>query len=109
MARVLLVCVAGVSGTFLARRMRSLDPELQPTVAPVGALPRETREWELVLLAPQLATSLEDIRQQVAPVPVGLLARTAFGPGGAEAAVMQARELLAAQSYRGTQTTETKE
>lgn len=109
MARVLLVCVAGVSGTFLARRMRALDPELEPFVAPLSSLDGGKPDCEAVLVAPQLAERLAEVRAQVAPSPVALLAATAFGPGGAEAAVMQARELLAARSYRGAQTTETKE
>ena len=109
MARVLLVCVAGVSGTFLGRRMRAIDPALETVVAPVSALPADAAASDAVLLAPQLAKDLEEVRRRVAPAPIAVLPPGAFAPGGAEAAVMQARELLAAPSYRGPQTTETKE
>jgi cellobiose-specific phosphotransferase system component IIB len=107
MARVLLVCVAGVSGTFLAQRMRAVDPDLEPVVAPIDALGAVSAE--AVLLAPQLADRAEAVRTLVAPLPVGLLPASAFGAGGAQAAAAQARELLATASYRGIPTTETKE
>jgi cellobiose-specific phosphotransferase system component IIB len=109
MARVLLVCVAGVSGTFLGRRMRALDPALEPVVAPVSALPADASSSDAVLVAPQLAADLEEVRRRVAPAPVAVLPPTAFAAGGAEAAVTQARDLLAARSYVGPETTETKE
>jgi len=107
MARVLLVCVAGVSGTFLAQRMRAADPDLEPVVTPIDALGAVA--GEAVLLAPQLADRTEAVRTLVAPTPVGLLPAAAFGAGGAQAAVAQARELLATAAYRGIPTTETKE
>jgi cellobiose-specific phosphotransferase system component IIB len=109
MARVLLVCVAGVSGTFLGRRMRALDPGLEPVVAPVSALPADAGTFDAVLLAPQLASDLDDVRRRVAPAPIAVLAPTAYVPEGAAAAVMQARELLADRSYRGPQTIRMKE
>jgi cellobiose-specific phosphotransferase system component IIB len=107
MARVLLVCVAGVSGTFLAHRMRAVDPDLDAIVAPTDAL--GTVRGEAVLLAPQLAERADAVRTLVAPVPVGLLPSTAFGAGGERAAAAQARELLSTAPYRGVPTTETKE
>ena len=107
MPRVLLVCVAGVSGTFLARRMKALDPELEPVVAPINAL--GAMRGEAVLLAPQLAGRAEAVRALVAPMPVGLLPASAFTAEGAQAAAAQARELLASTAYREIPTTETKE
>ncbi|BDZ45015.1 PTS sugar transporter subunit IIB [Naasia aerilata] len=109
MARVLIVCVAGVSGTFLARRIRALDAELQPVVVPLDSVPEEAAHCDAVLVAPQLAERLDSVRILVGEAPVGLLPPTAFGADGASAAVAQARELLAAASYRGTPIPETKE
>src|SRR4051812_18391071 len=107
MARVLLVCVAGVSGTFLARRMRAADPDLDPVVTPIDALPAFPAEAGP--LPPQLADGVEAVRELVVPEPVGLLPPSAFGAGGEQEAVTQARELLATASYRGVRNTETKE
>lgn len=102
MARVLIVCVAGVSGTFLARRMRQLAPELEPLVTPLDSVGRDGRRGDAVLLAPQLATQLVPLRDLLEPVPVALLPIDAFRSGGAEAAVRQARDLLSAEAYGGT-------
>ena len=109
MARLLIDGVAPVSGTFLARRIRQLDAELEPVVTPLDSLRGRAASCDGVLLAPQLADRLESVRTLVAPVPVGVLPETAFRTGGAEEAVMQARELLRAPSYRGIPTAEPKE
>ena len=109
MATVLLVCAAGVSGTFLARRMRDVDPDLVCIVTSLDSLASALPSADAALVAPQLASSLDAVRRAAAPVPVALLPPTAFGPGGAEAAVMQARHVLASQEYRGVPTPESKE
>jgi cellobiose-specific phosphotransferase system component IIB len=106
---VLIVCVAGVSGTFLARRIRALDDDLQPVVVPLESVSEESAHCDAVLVAPQLADRLDAVRILVGAVPVGLLPPTAFAADGAEAAVAQARALLASASYRGARTPETKE
>jgi cellobiose-specific phosphotransferase system component IIB len=108
-ARVLIVCVAGVSGTFLARRIRGLDPELDPVVVPIDSVAQEAAHCDAVLVAPQLADRLDAVRVLVGSAPVGLLPESAFRIDGAEAAVAQARELVGSPSYRGTPITGTKE
>jgi PTS system cellobiose-specific IIB component len=108
-ARVLIVCVAGVSGTFLARRIRGLDPELDPVVVPIDSVAREAAHCDAVLVAPQLAHRLEAVRDLVGSAPVGLLSEAAFRIDGAGAAVTQARELVGSAPYRGTTTSGTKE
>lgn len=109
MARVLIVCVAGVSGTFLARRIRALDDELQPVVVPLESVPEESKRCDAVLVAPQLAERFDSVRILVGAAPVGLLPPTAFAADGAQAAVAQARDLLASASYRGTPNPDPKE
>jgi cellobiose-specific phosphotransferase system component IIB len=74
-------------------------------VAPAAALPADASSCDAVLLAPQLAKDLDEVRRRVAPAPIAVLDPAALSPGGAEAAVTQARELLAARSYRGPETT----
>ncbi|MCU1569612.1 MAG: hypothetical protein JWR33_353 [Naasia sp.] len=109
MATVLLVCAAGVSGTFLGRRMRDVDPDLVCVVTGLDSLASALPSADAVLVAPQLASSLDAVRRAAAPVPVALLPATAFAVGGAEAAVMQARHVLASHAYRGAPTPESKE
>ncbi|HEY8588016.1 MAG TPA: hypothetical protein VIL55_00555 [Naasia sp.] len=108
MTDVLLVCVAGVSGTFLARRMQALAPDLTIRVTALDAL-RPDSAVAGVLLAPQLAARLDAVRVLVAPLPVALLPVDAFGSDGAAAAVAQARELASAPAYGGAPSLETKE
>ncbi|MCU1438610.1 MAG: hypothetical protein JWP66_1697 [Naasia sp.] len=108
MIDVLLVCVAGVSGTFLARRMQALAPDLVVRVTALETLaPEDTATG--VLLAPQLADRLDAVRVLVAPLPVALLPADALAPDGAAAAVAQARELGSAPAYGGATSLETKE
>lgn len=108
MTDVLLVCVAGVSGTFLARRMQALAPEISVRVTALDALTADSAVTG-VLLAPQLAARLDAVRVLVAPLPVALLPADVFGPAGPAAAVAQARELASAPVYGGASRPEPKE
>ena len=93
MTKVVLVCGAGVSGTFLARRMRDLDPTLTVSVATPDILPAAARGSDLILVAPQLADSVDHIRIAVQAVPVIVLPGSAYGVGGADAAVRAVHEI----------------
>lgn len=107
MTNIVLVCVAGVSGTFLASGLRRIDPTLSTVVTTYDALPG-VDVGDVVLVAPQLAAVLEQIRALVQPRPVALLSAAA-GAAGAESALAQARELLAESAYRGFPVPELKE
>jgi cellobiose-specific phosphotransferase system component IIB len=107
MANIVLVCVAGVSGTFLANGIRRIDPTLTTVVTSYSALPG-LDVGDVVLVAPQLAAVLEDIRDLVRPRPVALLS-SAAGAAGAESALAQARDLLPDSPYRGLPVPELKE
>jgi cellobiose-specific phosphotransferase system component IIB len=87
MATILLVCAAGVSGTFLARRIAPSLPDVEFVVTTEHALDDVLPTADAVLVAPQLAAALDDIRRRVAPRPVGLLDPEAMTPAGSILAV----------------------
>jgi cellobiose-specific phosphotransferase system component IIB len=87
MATIVLVCAAGVSGTFLARRIAPSLPEVEFVVTTEHALDEVLPGADAVLVAPQLAASVEAIRLRAAPRPVGILSPDAMAPGGSILAV----------------------
>jgi cellobiose-specific phosphotransferase system component IIB len=87
MATIVLVCAAGVSGTFLARRIAPSLPEVEFVVTTEHALDDVLPGADAVLVAPQLGASMEAIRARVAPRPVGLLRPEAMTPAGSILAV----------------------
>lgn len=82
MTTVALVCAAGVSGTFLARRMVSVLPGVTFVVSTEFGLADVLSDADAVLVAPQIAASLDVIRALAAPRPVGLLPAEALTPTG---------------------------
>ena len=87
MATLVLVCAAGVSGTFLARRMASALPEVTFLVSTESALADVQSDADGVLVAPQLVDSVDSIRRRAAPRPVGILTPDAMTPAGSILAV----------------------
>lgn len=87
MATIVLVCAAGVSGTFLARRISPSLPEVEFVVTTEPGLDGVLARADAVLVAPQLADALEAIRARVAPRPVGVLPPVAMTPAGSILAV----------------------
>lgn len=87
MATIVLVCAAGVSGTFLARRIAPSLPEVEFVVATEHALDEVLAGADAVLVAPQLVASAESIRRRSAPRPVGILPPEAMTPAGSILAV----------------------
>ena len=87
MTTIVLVCAAGVSGTFLARRIAASLPEVDFVVATEHALDDALAGADAVLVAPQLADSAEAIRRRAAPRPVGILSPDAMTPAGSILAV----------------------
>jgi len=95
---VVLVCVAGISGTFLARRVRQLDSGFETTVSTLDALPAVAASADAILIAPQLAASLETITALAGRVPVAVLPGTAYSADGADIAVRTLHALLGPES-----------
>lgn len=91
---VALVCVAGVSGTFLARRLTAAMPDVTFTVTTLHSLPQAIARVDAVLVAPQCAASLEQLRLIAAPRPIAVLPKHAVGPDGTPAAVAFVRDML---------------
>ena len=87
MATIVLVCAAGVSGTFLARRIAASLPEVSFVVATEHALDEFLPQADAVLVAAQLVSSLDAIRLRAAPRPVGILSPDAMTPAGSILAV----------------------
>jgi cellobiose-specific phosphotransferase system component IIB len=87
MATIVLVCAAGVSGTFLARRIAASLPDVEFVVATEHALEDALVGADAVLVAPQLVDSAEAIRRRAAPRPIGILPPEAMTPAGSILAV----------------------
>lgn len=94
MATIALVCAAGVSGTFLARRIGPSLPGVEFVVTTEHALDEVLATVDAVLVAPQLARSADDIRLRVAPRPVAVLPAEAMTPAGSILAVDAVDALL---------------
>ena len=87
MATIVLVCAAGVSGTFLARRIASSLPGVEFVVTTEHALEDVLPGADGVLIAPQLASAEQEIRMRAAPRPVAVLPADAMTPAGSLLAV----------------------
>jgi len=87
MATIVLVCAAGVSGTFLARRIGPSVPGVDFVVTTETGLEGVLAGADAVLVAPQLADTAPAIRSRVAPRPVGVLPAAAMTPAGSILAV----------------------
>lgn len=87
MATIVLVCAAGVSGTFLARRLAPSLPGVEFVVATEHSLDDALPTADAVLVAAQLAASFDAIRERCAPRPVAVLPAEALAPAGALLAV----------------------
>lgn len=94
MATIVLVCAAGVSGTFLARRIAPSLPEVEFVVTTEHALDEALPGAHAVLVAPHLESSIETIRRRAAPRPVGILSPEAMTPAGSIVAVDEVDALL---------------
>jgi cellobiose-specific phosphotransferase system component IIB len=87
MATIVLVCAAGVSGTFLARRIAPSLPDVEFVVTTEHALDDVLNEADAVLIAAQLAPAEDAIRLRAAPRPVAVLPADAMTPAGSILAV----------------------
>lgn len=94
MTTVALVCAAGVSGTFLARRLAASFPDVRFVVSTEHALADTLPGVDAVLVAPQLAGALDDLRARVAPRPIGVLSVEGMRPDGVLIAVDAVDALL---------------
>ncbi|MFV0374566.1 PTS sugar transporter subunit IIB [Microbacterium sp.] len=69
--RILVVCGAGASSTFVAQRLRraasARGRELTATAGTAPSLEVDLDSADVVLLGPHLATSLDDVRRRAAP------------------------------------------
>ena len=83
--RILVVCGAGASSTFVAMRLRHAATDrgiaLQAFAGTEASLPIDIDAADVLLVGPHLAPSLDDIRRYAAPlgVQVILLPEDVFG------------------------------
>jgi cellobiose-specific phosphotransferase system component IIB len=106
MTTIVLVCAAGVSGTFLARRIAPSLPGVDFVVTTEHALDDVLAGADAVLIAAQLASAEPSIRLRAAPRPVAVLAADAMTPAGSILAVDAVDALvqsLAAMQPRSTE------
>lgn len=106
MRKILIVCGAGASSTFLAHRMRAgaktRGLEASINAETLSALAGSLAGADVVLVGPQLGPRFDEIRRQADSVGtfVALLPEGAFGARGAEDALDTVEALLASGSSR---------
>lgn len=92
MKRVLIVCGAGASSSFLALRMRKAAPshglELLVSAGSVDDLDERLSAVDVILIGPHLADRFPDLKRLAAGVGVaaGLLPADVFGADGVDRA-----------------------
>jgi PTS system cellobiose-specific IIB component len=102
--KILIVCGAGASSTFLAHRMRAgaRTRGLEATVRAetLTSLTDSLAGVDVLLVGPHLADRFDGIRREAALVgtAVALLPEDAFGAGGAEAALDTVEALLGSRT-----------
>jgi cellobiose PTS system EIIB component len=103
--RVLIVCGAGASSTFLALRVRAVARErgldLVVEAGTVEDLEERLPATDALLVGPHLAAQFDELllRATGTGTQAGLLPDDVFGPGGAEAATDLLGELLARHAH----------
>jgi len=99
--RVLIVCGAGASSTFLALRVRrvarSRGLDLIVEAGTLADLDERLAATRILLVGPHLSAQFDDVneRARARGVEAALLPDTAFGAEGADAATDLVTELLA--------------
>ena len=94
MASIVLVCVAAVSGTFLAGRLREHLPGVDIRVSTLGGLPDALGDADAVVVAPQLAAQRDRVRALAAGRHVVELGADDYAPGRAAAVADLVRSTL---------------
>ncbi|NQX11944.1 hypothetical protein HQQ80_09940 [Microbacteriaceae bacterium VKM Ac-2855] len=108
--KILIVCGAGASSTFLAHRMRAgarsrgLDASIR--AESLAALADSLAGVDVVLVGPHLASRFDEIRHLAANVThsVALLPEDVFGARGADVALDTVVSLLSAEAARSGST-----
>lgn len=105
MDRVLVVCGAGASSTFLAVRMRTRatarDMQVSARAGSVGDVDTLLPDIDVLLVGPHLEAEFADLAARARRVGLlaALLPPTVFGPHGADEALDLAVGLLAAAAH----------
>lgn len=94
MTNIVLVCVAAVSGTFLARRLRDAMPEADIRVSTIGAIAQTVPGADVVLAAPQVADRAAEIRELAGGRPVLEMDADDYAPEGAARVVASVAAIL---------------
>ena len=94
---ILLVCAAGASTGILVKKMRKFLEGTDRTnwkieAHPVSTLKKVEKEFDVVLLGPQIAYQLENIKEQTEK-PVDVINAMDYGMGRAENIINQAIKL----------------
>lgn len=104
MDRVLIVCGAGASSTFLALRLRravrARDLDLVVEAGTLSDVDDELAATRILLVGPHLSAHFDDVseRAREAGAIPALLPDSVFGAEGAEIAADLVQELMAAQA-----------
>lgn len=99
--RVLIVCGAGASSTFLALRIRAVARErgldLVVEAGTLLDLDERAAATDVVLVGPHLAERFDSIASAASGTRIALLPDDVFGQGGAETATDLVTRLLAGE------------
>jgi PTS system cellobiose-specific IIB component len=99
MHRVLVVCGAGASSTFLAHRIRALarrsSIEATVTAASTAGLDQRLADIDVLLVGPHLTAQFDELRSMAedAGVASALLPESVFGANGEDAALQLVLQL----------------
>lgn len=94
MASIVLVCVAAVSGTFLASRLREHLPDVDIRVSTLDGLTAAVEGADLIVVAPQLSAQRAQVDAVAAGRPVLALTPDDYRPGHAAEAAAVVRGTL---------------
>ena len=94
--RILVVCGAGASSTFVAQRLRQAAADIGLDWAASAGMERSVtaRDHDLILLGPHLVDRLDVIRS-IARVPVAVLPEDVFSDRDGTRTLALARSLIA--------------
>ena len=100
--RILLVCSAGMSTSLLVQKMKkvaeSQGKKYEIWATPVDDIVDDDKEFDCVLIAPQVSGKIEDVKESVAEfgddIPMAVIEKNDYGKMNAEAVIALAEKIL---------------
>jgi len=98
MRRIMLACAGGMSSSLIVQKMREaaqkkgLDCKIW--AVDVGAVENNLGEFDVLMLAPQIAYKKNSIKTLIGDIPFGIIEPATYGMCDGKKALKQAMELL---------------